>query len=160
MIEASKRCYMDEATLAKNNGYPKLAATIRECYLRLLGRSSLDEAIRTVREHDYYRYFKLYLDSVQLTPRGDQTWKDYSRNATPEASKVMEIEQLRNDYRDMLPADIQTILDADLAEAKSHLFKEDVDYLKARYFIPIQHGGVHYFRRSYNYDQLPSRKGT
>ena len=37
-------------------------------------------------------------------------------------------------------------------------FNEDVDYLKARYFIPVQHGGVHYFRQSYNYDQLPSRK--
>ena len=70
----------------------------------------------------------------------------------------MQIEQLRNDYRDMLPADVQAILDADLAEAKSHLFKEDVDYLKARYFIPVQHGGVHRFHQSYNYDQLPSRK--
>ena len=75
MIEVSKRCYMDETTLAKNQGYPRLAATIRERYLRLLGRSSLDEA-------------------------------------------------------------------------KSHLFKEDVDYLKARYFIPVQFGGVHNFRKS------------
>lgn len=160
MIKVNKRCYMDESTLAKNLGYAKLAATIRECYLRLLGRSSLDEAITIVHAHDYHRYFKPYLDSVRLTPRGDQTWKDYSRKATPEASKVMQIEQLRNDYRDMLPADVQAILDADLAEAKSHLFKEDVDYLKARYFIPVQFGGVHNFRKSYNYDNLPSREAS
>lgn len=160
MIKVSKRCYMDETTLAKNQGYPRLAATIRECYLRLLGRSSLEEAITIVHAHDYHRYFKPYLDSVRLTPRGDQTWKDYSRKATPEASKVMQIEQLRNDYRDMLPADVQAILDADLAEAKSHLFKEDVDYLKARYFIPVQFGGVHNFRKSYNYDNLPSREAS
>ena len=52
MIEVNKHCYMDEATLAKNQVYPKLAATIRECYLRLLGRNTLDEPIRTVRGHD------------------------------------------------------------------------------------------------------------
>ena len=52
MIEVNKHSYMDEATLAKNQVYRKLAATIRECYLRLLGRSTLNEPIRTVRRHD------------------------------------------------------------------------------------------------------------
>ena len=58
----------------------------------------------------------------------------------------------------MLPEAEEKILKADLAETKSRLYKEDVDHLRHRYFIPVQHGGVMMFNRSYNYDSLPSRK--
>lgn len=111
----------------------------------------LPEAVQIAKEHRYTDYFKFYRESDVPTPRGFQTWREYCQGASQEAARVMEIEQFRNDYRGLLPDEVLTAVEADLTEAKTHLFKEDVDYLQNRYYIPVQHGGVYYFRQHYNY---------
>lgn len=119
-------------------------------------KEHLSEAILIAKEHRYADYFKFYRESDLKTPRGFPTWREYCQGASPEAAHVMEIEQFRNDYRGLLPDEVLTAIEVDLTEAKTHLFKEDVDYLQNRYYIPVQHGGVYYFRQHYNYNQLPT----
>lgn len=116
----------------------------------------LPEAVQIAKEHRYADYFKFYRESDVHTPRGFQTWREYCQGASQEAARVMEIEQFRNDYRGLLSDEILAAVEADIAKARTHLFKEDVDYLKDRYYIPVQHGGVYYFRQHYNYNQLPT----
>lgn len=92
----------------------------------------LPEAVQIAKEHRYADYFKFYRESDVPTPRGFQTWREYCKGASQEAARVMEIEQFRNDYRGLLPDEVLTAVEADLTEAKTHLFKEDVDYLQNR----------------------------
>ena len=157
-IEINKKCYLDRTEMKKGEGFPKMVSTIHKAYLRLLGRKPVDEAVDAIRNHRYCDLFRRYLDGIRKTPVGLDTWADYYAAASCEAKRVIEIEQLEHDYSDMLPEAEEKILKADLAEAKSRLYKEDVDHLRHRYFIPVQHGGVMMFNRSYNYDKLPSRK--
>jgi len=160
MIEVSKRCYLDKVEMEKGEGFPKMASAIRRAYLRLLEREPLDETLQAIRDRRYYEYFRQYLDGIQRIPNGSQTWTDYCRWASPEAMRVIEIEQVAQDFDGLIPEAERAILDADLAEAKSCLYREDVDHLRRRYFIPVQHGGVMMFNRSYGYDTLPQRTGN